>query len=95
MNYGEYEIWYQDEVHFYRSSTLCRMWSKRGYQPHVKSAPTQEKRAFSGFVNPKMGVLFTNECAKFNYESIMESVKCFLGSLSGDKRILIVLDNAS
>jgi len=94
MNYGEYEIWYQDEVHFYRSSTICRMWSKRGRQPQVKSAPTQEKIAFSGFINPKTGALFTNECRKFNFETIMDSVKCFLGSLSGNKHILVVLDNA-
>lgn len=61
----------------------------------MKSAPTQEKIAFSGFVNPKTGVLFTNECDRFNYETIMQSVKSFIESLSGDKRILVILDNAS
>ena len=95
MNFEEHDIWYQDEVHFYRSSTICRMWSKRGQQPQVKSAPTQEKIAFSGFVNPKTGTLITNECDRFNFETIMESVKLFLKTLSGDTKILVVLDNAS
>ena len=95
MSFGDHDIWYQDEVHFYRSSTLCRMWSKRGQQPQVKSAPTQEKVAFSGFVNPRTGTLITNECDRFNFETIMQSVKSFLESLTSDTKILVVLDNAS
>lgn len=91
----EYEIWYQDEVHFYRSSTIFRMWAKCGKQPLVKSAPTQEKVAFSGFVNPETGVLITNECERFNYETIMESVRLFSKQIKSDKKILIILDNAS
>ena len=71
------------------------MWAKRGCQPQVKSAPTQEKVAFSGFINPVTGELITNECDTFNYETIMESVKSFAEYVSDDKKILIVLDNAS
>jgi hypothetical protein len=33
------------------------MWAKCGCQPQVKSAPTQEKVAFSGFINPLTGEL--------------------------------------
>jgi len=91
----DYEIWYQDEVHFYRSSTICRMWAKRGIQPLVKSAPTQEKIAFSGFVNPATGILFTTECEKFNFETTMEAVRIFLNEYKSDKKQLIILDNAS
>lgn len=91
----DYEIWYQDEVHFYRSSTICRMWAKRGMQPLVKSAPTQEKVAFSGFVNPATGILFTTECEKFNFETTMESVRLFLNEYKSNKKLLIILDNAS
>ncbi|MHB1393209.1 MAG: IS630 family transposase [Clostridia bacterium] len=90
-----YEIWYQDEVHFYRSSTICRMWSKRGEQPFVRSAPTQEKIAFSGFVNPTTGILYTNECEKFNFETTMQSVRLFLKEHNSDMKQLIILDNAS
>lgn len=43
---AEYEVWYQDKVHFYRNSTICRMWAKCGFQPWIKSAPTQEKATF-------------------------------------------------
>lgn len=71
------------------------MWAKRGCQPRVKSAPTQEKVAFSGFVNPATGKLITNQCDKFNYETVIESVKSFAEYVSNDKKILIVLDNAS
>lgn len=94
MSYGQYDIWYQDEVHFYRSSTICSMWSKRGQQPQVKSAPTQEKISFSGFVNLETGTLITCECDRFNYETVRESVRLFLESLTADRQILIVLDNA-
>lgn len=71
------------------------MWAKCGCQPQIKSAPTQEKVAFSGFVNPATGELISNECDKFNYETIMESVNSFAENISEDKKILIVLDNAS
>lgn len=90
-----FEIWYQDEVHFYRSSTIYRMWAKCGEQPLVKSAPTQEKVAFSGFINPATGVLFTYECEKFNFETTMESIRLFQNEHKSEKKILIILDNAS
>lgn len=71
------------------------MWAKCGCQPQVKSAPTQEKVAFSGFVNPNTGQLLVNECDKFNYETIMESVKAFTATQPKGKKILVILDNAS
>lgn len=71
------------------------MWAKCGCQPQVKSAPTQEKIAFIGYVNPASGQLLTYECSKFNYETIMESVHSFAEQVPDDKKILIVLDNAS
>lgn len=71
------------------------MWAKSGCQPQVKSAPTQEKVAFSGFINPLTGELFTNECDKFNYETVMESVRAFIEKHPGDRKKLIILDNAS
>ena len=71
------------------------MWAKCGCQPQVKSAPTQEKVAFSGFINPQTGELITNECDKFNYETIMKSVKSFTENLPEVRKILIILDNAS
>lgn len=70
------------------------MWAKCGWQPQVESAPTQEKIAFSGFVNPKTGELFVNECEKFNYETIIESVKEFSEYHQTNKKLLIILDNA-
>lgn len=71
------------------------MWAKRGKQPLVRSAPTQEKVAFSGFINPATGMLFTNECERFNFETIMESTRLFMEEYKSDKKQLIILDNAS
>lgn len=70
------------------------MWAKCGSQPQIKSAPTQEKAAFSGFINPATGQLIINECEKFNYGTIMESVKMFR-AVQPSKKILIIMDNAS
>lgn len=71
------------------------MWAKRGKQPVVKSAPTQEKIALAGFVNPITGILKTYECGMFNFESITDMVKQFSESDSNvDKKKLIILDNA-
>lgn len=70
------------------------MWAKRGSQPQVKSAPTREKVAFSGFINPVTGVLITSQCLKFNYETMMNSVKSFVTTLSEEKKVLVILDNA-
>ncbi len=70
------------------------MWAKRGCQPRIWSAPTQEKVAFSGFINPLTGELIINECDKFNYEVIMESVRAFIKKLPKGRKILIILDNA-
>lgn len=72
----------------------CRMWVKCGSQPQIKSAPTQEKAAFRGFINPVTGQLVINECEKFNYGTIMESVKMFR-AVQPSKKILIIMDNAS
>ena len=41
------------------------------------------------------GVLITNECDKFNYETIMQSVRFFIEKNSSDKKILVILANAS
>ena len=71
------------------------MWAKCNEQPLVRSAPTQEKVAFSGFINPATGTLFINECEKFNFETIMESTHLFMDEYKSDKKLLIILDNAS
>lgn len=70
------------------------MWAKRGVQPLVKSAPTRDKIAFSGFVNPETGILFTTICEKFSFETTMEAVRLFLNLHKSDMKQLIILDNA-
>jgi transposase len=70
------------------------MWAKRGKQPKVKSAPTQEKVAFSGFINPNTGQLIIKECNKFNYETIMEAIYHFQKTQNTDRKVLIIMDNA-
>ena len=71
------------------------MWAKRGIQPKVKSAPTKEKVAFYGFVNPNTGELFTCKSEKFNFETFIEATRKFVKKHYSGKRLAIVLDNAS
>jgi transposase len=40
------------------------------------------------------GELITNECDKFNFEVIMDSVGSFIENHPEDRKILIILDNA-
>ena len=71
------------------------MWAKRGIQPKIHSAPTQEKVAFHGFINARTGELFTCECDTFNYETFMDAVTQFRKESDVSQKICVVLDNAS
>ena len=95
INTGGYTIYFQDEVHFYRSTTIRSMWSKKGRQPRIPSAPTQENIKLSGFVNPETGELSLYECSTFNYRTTLECFRALMSVQPKDKKILIILDNAS
>lgn len=89
------EIIYEDEVHFYRGSTITRTHAKKGQQPKINSAPTREKVAFYGLVNPNTGELFTTEYTTFNFETFIATIKEYMKVKPSKKKIVVVLDNAS
>ncbi len=89
------EIIYEDEVHFYRGTTITRTHAKKGQQPKINFAPTKEKVAFYGLVNPNTGGLFTSEYTTFNYETFIASIKEYMKVKPSEKQIVVVLDNAS
>lgn len=72
------------------------MSAKRGKQPLIPSASTQENINLSGFINPETGKSLLYECATFNYyETTLPCLEAFAATQPKGKRVLIVLDNAS
>jgi transposase len=87
-------LWYEGEVHFYRQTTITRMHAKRGKQPYIMSSPTKQK-LFYGFINPETGKLFTQVCEIYNFETFISAVTSFLKTHKTERKVVIVLDNAS
>ncbi len=89
-------ICYQDEVHFMAESTVPHAWYPKGSHPKVKSYPGHKSVAYSGFVIPETGELFTTKPDWFNYETTIACIREFLAShLAEDgKHLYIVMDNA-
>ncbi|UCH01143.1 MAG: IS630 family transposase [Deltaproteobacteria bacterium] len=86
------QLWAEDEVHFQRHTSVTRMWSVKGKQPHVLSASTRQKIGFFGAINLKTGRLLTQEAVTFNADTFAS----FLGFLLKHTRgkIFIIIDNA-
>ena len=55
---GNYEIVYQDEVHFQLNTTIAAKWVRKGSWPRVRSAPGRRNASYSGYVLPSTGELF-------------------------------------
>ena len=91
------EICYEDEAHFYRSTTITRMHAKIGQQPQIPCPTGKLKTAYFGFVLPEMGTLFTYECAKFNFETFIEATKEYVVKhpVPIGKTRIVILDRAS
>lgn len=87
---------YQDEVHFQIQTSITAGWFKKGSNPKVKSYPGRFKVSYSGFVIPETGELFTSKPSRFNYETVIESIRDFLAAnpISDGKKFAIVMDNA-
>ena len=89
-------IVYQDEVHFLIQTIVTAGWFKKGRRPTVKSFPGRFKTAYSGFVIPESGELFTCKPEVFYYETTIDSIRNFLEAHpapEGGKHAL-VMDNA-
>lgn len=77
-------------------STVTRAWYPKGSRPKVKSYPGHKSIAYSGFVVPETGELFTTKPDWFNYETTITCIHEFLAShpVEDGKRLYIVMDNA-
>ena len=87
---------FQDEVHFTVESTITRQWFPKGSCPKVRSYPGRKSVAYSGFVIPETGQLFTVKPTWFNFATTIESIRQFINSLNLDtgKRVHLIMDNA-
>jgi len=93
MNDPSISIWCEDEVHFYRHSTITRMWAIRGEQPGVRSASTREKIGFFGALELRTGRLLTRPASTFDAETFHDFLEHLLEQAGGS--IHLMLDNAS
>lgn len=87
------QLWAEDEVHFQRQSSLIRMWSLKGNQPHVLSPSTRQKVGFFGAINLRTGRLLTKNACVFNADSFGDFLHHLLRHTRG--KIFLILDNAT
>ena len=83
-------------MHFTVESTITRQWFPKGSCPKVRSYPGRKSVAYSGFVIPETGQLFTVKPDWFNFETTIAAIRQFIASVNpeGGKKICLVMDNA-
>lgn len=62
---GLHEIYFEDEVHFQRTTSIIRSWSLKGIPMEIKSPPVKEKSSFLGAMGADNGQLITMETSIF------------------------------
>lgn len=90
----KYEIYFEDECHFQRNTTIVRAWFLKGTIPEIKSPPVREKISIMGAMGMDNGQLITMKAEIFNAVSFKGFVKRIIKNAKTDKKILLVLDNA-
>ena len=87
---------FQDEAHFTVGATITRQWFPKGSCPKVRSCPGRKSVAYSGFVIPETGQLFTVKPDWFNFETTIDSIRQFMASitLEAGKKLHLIMDNA-
>lgn len=91
---GNHEIYFEDECHFQRNTTIVRAWFLKGTVPEIKSPPVREKISIMGAMGMDNGQLITMQTGIFNAVSFKAFVKKILRNTKTGKKILLVLDNA-
>jgi len=91
---SECEIYFEDECHFQRTTTITRAWFLKGSIPEIKSPAVKQKVSVLGAMGMDNGQLITMEAVKFNAESFKLFIKRMLRMAKTEKKILLVLDNA-
>ena len=68
----------------------------RGSEPKIMSKPGKQSVAYSGYLIPETGALIVDKPIKFNYLTVIESIRNFISSVNIDagKKFLLILDNA-
>lgn len=91
---GSYEIYFEDECHFQRNTTIVRAWFLKGTTPEIKSPPVREKISIMGAMGMDNGQLITMKAEIFNAESFRTFVNRIIKNARTERKILLVLDNA-
>ena len=83
-------------MHFQVTTSVTRKWVVKGSKPKVKSAPSRKSVPYSGYIVPETGELIVFKPSWFNYETVIESFRCFLQTypIADGKRAYLILDNA-
>lgn len=90
----KYEIYFEDECHFQRNTTIVRAWFLKGTTPEIKSPPVREKISVMGAMGMDNGQLITMNAKIFNAVSFKAFVRRIIKCARTRKKILLVLDNA-
>jgi len=90
----KYEVYFEDEVHFQRTTSIIRSWYLKGSKPEIKSPAVKEKNSFMGAMGADNGQLITMEAEQFNAISFRNFIKRVLKMAKTKKKIILVLDNA-
>jgi hypothetical protein len=69
----QYELGFQDEVHFREQTTISRKWVAKGSAPKVGSNPRTSRVAYSGIVLPRTGELHVSKPPRFTYETVIQA----------------------
>lgn len=87
---------FQDEAHFQQTTSITRVWAKKGSKTQVASAPNRKSVGVSGYVFPQTGALIVNKSTWFNYESVIQSFRELIDKVDipEDVKIALVIDNA-
>lgn len=96
----DYEVFYEDEVHFKITLTVIRAWFLSGSCPEIKSPSGRQKTSVFGALG-KNGQLITQQNEVFNaisfqmfLEKLVAEAQRGKNKRGKKKKILLVLDNA-
>jgi transposase len=89
------ELLFYDEAFFRRESTVTRGWYLRGSKCEIQCPMTFEKVGTCGAVNPRNGSLYSLTFDGFDSGTFIYYLTWLLGVVQTEKKIVIVLDNAS
>lgn len=89
-----HEVYFEDEVHFQRTTSIIRSWYLKGTTPEIKSPSVKEKTSLFGAMGADNGQLVTMETNQFDALSFRRFLERILKKVKTRKKIFLVLDNA-